>query len=88
MTKSMLSLLEIAVLCVGSLYAHVHHWPANETLPLGKFDAKPSAAAILETGQPLELLENDGEWYARVQKNAPDIWDTVIELRLAAAARS
>jgi alpha-L-fucosidase len=69
----------------GSIrYAHVHRWPADETLPLGKLDAIPAAAAILETGQPLKLTEKDGEWSLHVPKNAPDAWDAVIELRISA----
>ena len=68
-------------------YAHVHHWPADKTLALGKLDTKPVSAAILESGQPLEVFEKDGEWSIRVPKSAPDDWNTVVELRMELPAQ-
>ncbi len=64
-------------------YGHVHHWPADGLLPLGSLDGKtPKSAAILETNQPLQLVKDDIGWSARIPKTAPDIWDTVIELKM------
>lgn len=67
-------------------YAQVHHWPADGLLPLGPLDKTPSSAVILETRQPLELVKQDNVWRIRVPKVAPDPWDTVIMVRMAATA--
>ena len=65
-------------------FAHVHKWPDNGSLVLGKLDAKPTSARILETGQVLDLMVNGDEWSVRVPQAAPDTWNTVIEIDLAA----
>ena len=63
-------------------YAHVLRWPADGRLPLGELPKAPASAAILETGQPLELSHDGGAWSARIPASAPDAWDTVVELRM------
>jgi alpha-L-fucosidase len=64
-------------------YAHVHQWPVDGLLPLGALDKTPQSVAVLETKQPLQLTKQNDGWYVRIPKNAPDAWDTVIELRMA-----
>jgi alpha-L-fucosidase len=63
-------------------YAHVHRWPADGVLPLGTLDRVPLSAVILETRQPLELSQQGTAWSVRIPTNAPDAWETVIEIRL------
>lgn len=62
-------------------YAHVHRWPGNGILALEGIDGTPRSAAVLETKQPLELV-NQGGWIARVPGQALDAWDTVIEIQM------
>ncbi len=64
------------------LFAHVHRWPSDGILPLGKVEHELSSAAILETGMALELRQANGESSVVIPQTAPDAWDTVIELRI------
>ena len=55
-------------------------------LPLGPLDKTPLSAEILENRQPVELVKAGNAWSIRLPKVAPDPWDTVIRVHMAATA--
>jgi hypothetical protein len=65
----------------GTLYLHVFKWPKNGKLEM-TLGNKVTSARLLATKVPLSSKSKDGKLVIEVPINAPDSFDSVIELQI------
>lgn len=65
----------------GTLYLHVFKWPKNGKLEM-TLGNKVTSARLLATKVPLSSKSKDGKLVIEVPVNAPDSFDSVIELQI------
>jgi alpha-L-fucosidase len=65
----------------GTLYLHVFKWPKNGKLEM-TLGNKVTSARLLATKVPLSSKSMDGKLVIEVPVNAPDSFDSVIELQI------
>jgi hypothetical protein len=66
----------------ASLYAHVYDWRSRARLEIAGLKSIPTAARVLETGQPVEIKASAGGISLILPQDCPDERIAVVSLEI------